>query len=233
MATDWYVRHGSAVYGPYSSAKVQSLASAGRITPDTEVSTAPGGPWHLASRVRGLTFAADPPAEVFPAIPKPPSVAASLPAAPAVSAVSSTAERDLWGGCPSQLVNLRTFILCAVFFWLIVPIIVALWRYLIVRTTRYELTSQRFRITRGIFTRDTQEMELYRVKDTSYSQSVFEWLFGLATVRIASSDHSTPVTAIESISATKAKWIRETIRTLVEELRTRKRVREVDYAAEP
>lgn len=218
MARDWYVRQGTAVYGPYPSARVQTLAREGRITPDTELSTAPGGPWHRATAVRGL---------VFPAMLRP------LPSAPntpdAAPTAASTVERDLWTGRPSQLVNLRTFVLATLFFWLVVPLGRAFWRYLVIRTMRYELTSQRLRATRGIVSRHVEELELYRVKDTSFSQSVFERLFGLATVRITSSDHSTPVVTIESVPAPIAKWIREAIRESVEELRTRKQVREVDY----
>jgi hypothetical protein len=47
---------------------------------------------------------------------------------------------------------------------------------------------------------------------------------------MSSSDTSTPQTSIESIPAGKAKELREEIRNLVEELRDRKRVREIDYA---
>lgn len=219
MARDWYVRHGTAVYGPYPSARVQSLAREGRITPDAELSNGPGGPWHRATAVRGL---------VFPAIP--PAPAAPPPAPPGAA---STAERDLWTGRPSQLVNLRPFTFGVLFCWLVVPFGRAVWRYLIVRTTRYELTSQRLRTTRGIISRHVEELELYRVKDTAFSQSVFERVFGLATVRITSSDHSTPITTIDSVPAPIAQWVREAIRGCVEELRTRKHVREVDYSAEP
>jgi membrane protein YdbS with pleckstrin-like domain len=55
-------------------------------------------------------------------------------------------------------------------------------------------------------------------------------MFGLGTVSMSSSDTSTPQSSIESISASKAKELREEIRNLVEELRDRKRVREIDYA---
>jgi membrane protein YdbS with pleckstrin-like domain len=222
MARDWYVRQGAAVYGPYPSARVQALAREGRITPDTELSPGPTGPWHPATAIRGL---------VFPVIPPAPPGTPAAPAAPPGTA--PPAERDLWTGRPSQLVNLRTFVFGVLLCWLVVPFGRAVWRYLIVRTTRYELTSQRLRTTRGIVSRHVEELELYRVKDTAFSQTVFERVFGLATVRITSSDHSTPITTIDSVPAPIARWVRETVRGCVEELRTRKHVREVDYSAEP
>jgi len=136
-------------------------------------------------------------------------------------------------GGPWQLVNLRTFVLAGLLFWLAVPVVVAVWRSLIVRTTRYDLTSQRVRTTRGIITRHVEELELCRVKDTFFSQSVFERVFGLATVRITSSDHAAPTTVISSVPAPIAGWMREALRACVEELPARKQVREVDDSAEP
>jgi uncharacterized membrane protein YdbT with pleckstrin-like domain len=136
-------------------------------------------------------------------------------------------------GGPWQLVNLRTFVLAGLLFWLAVPVVVAVWRSLIVRTTRYDLTSQRLRTTRGIIARHVEELELCRVKDTFFSQSVFERVFGLATVRITSSDHAASTTVISSVPAAIAGWVREAIRGCVEELRARKQVREVDDSAEP
>lgn len=215
MARNWYSRQGAAVHGPYTSAQIRERVRDGSLTPDAELSNAPGGPWHRATTVRGLVFPAPAPA----AAPSPDTAV--------------TAERDLWTGRPSQLVNLRTFVLAALFFWLVVPLGRAVWRYLTVRTTRYELTSQRLRTIRGIIARHVEELELYRVKDTAYSQSVFERIFGLATVRISSSDHSTPITTIDSVPVATATWVREALRACVEELRSRKQVREVDYSAEP
>lgn len=69
MARNWYVRQGAAVFGPFPSTQVQTLARDGRITPDTELSNAPGGPWHPAAAVRGLVFSTIPAAP--PVIPPP------------------------------------------------------------------------------------------------------------------------------------------------------------------
>ena len=138
-------------------------------------------------------------------------------------------EQILWSGRPSQIVNLRSFILCGLFCWLVVPIFVAAWRWLSVRFFTYELTSQRLRITRGVLSRQTDDLELYRIKDTSFVQPLLLRLFGLANIVLTTSDVSTPVVTIEAIATSEAKQLRETIRTHVEQLRERKRVREVDY----
>jgi len=93
----------------------------------------------------------------------------------------------------------------------------------------YELTTQRFKVSHGVLSRRTDELELYRVKDTSFSQDLFQRIFGLASVIMTTSDASTPTVAIHSIGASQAKNLREQIRAFTEELRDRKRVREVDY----
>lgn len=139
-------------------------------------------------------------------------------------------ETQVWTGRPSQIANLGAFIWCGLLCWLVIPIFVAIWRYLLVRTMRYELTNQRFRVTSGVLARRTDELELYRVKDSEFSQTLFQRLFGLGTIVMATSDESSPVAVIASIPASRAKELREEIRNLVEDLRDRKRVREVDYA---
>ena len=143
--------------------------------------------------------------------------------------LSTRQESTIWEGHPSQLTNLVTFTICGLFFWLLIPIAVAVWRFLIVQTTRYELTTQRFRLSYGVISKTIHEVELYRVKDTRFTQSIFQRIFNLATVTLISSDSMTPFTSIEDIPANTAKILRERLRSFVEELRDRKRVREIDY----
>lgn len=146
------------------------------------------------------------------------------------SAPPARIETQVWTGRPSQIANLGAFVWCGLLCWLVVPILVAIWRYLLVRTMTYELTSQRFRVSHGVLSRRTDELELYRVKDSEFRQTLFQRLFGLGTIAMATSDESSPLAIIESIPARRAKELREQIRNLVEDLRDAKRVREIDYA---
>lgn len=152
------------------------------------------------------------------------------PGRPRATQSSARVETQVWAGRPSQIANLGAFVWCALLCWLVIPIFVAIWRYLLVRTMTYELTTQRFRVTSGVLARRTEEAELYRVKDTAFTQTLFQRLFGLGTIAMATSDESSPVAVIASIPASRARELREQIRNLVEDLRDRKRVREVDYA---
>ena len=78
-------------------------------------------------------------------------------------------EHEVWQGAPSQWQNLGWWLSCA----LILPIPYALWRWLVVRNTRYVLTDQRLKSSRGVFNRVTDDLELYRIKDTRFEQSVW------------------------------------------------------------
>jgi membrane protein YdbS with pleckstrin-like domain len=249
MPKDWYIRQNGKIFGPVPSEKLKLLAAKGKINTSDDVANSQEGPWHSVGRIKGLQFGSSP-LTTKPSVHSKPQRAISEATPPSSnhfddtsppqhypvqtvaphSQASSTRESDIWAGSPSQITNLKTFIVCGIFCWLLIPLFVALWRYLLVKTTRYELTSQRFRSSYGVISKRLDELELYRVKDTAFSQSLFQRIFSLATVSMTSSDSNTPYAAIESIPAGKARELRETIRTLVEELRDRKRVREIDYA---
>ena len=71
--------------------------------------------------------------------------------APAVMAPEET----LWTGRPSHLNNLVVYIVCTL---LVIPIVYAIWRWLQLNCTTYELTNQRLRITTGVFNREEDEL---------------------------------------------------------------------------
>ena len=45
----------------------------------------------------------------------------------------SAQENIIWEGSPSQVTNLGLYLLCAVLFFLVVPIFYAIWKWLVVR----------------------------------------------------------------------------------------------------
>lgn len=77
--------------------------------------------------------------------------------------------------------------------------------------TRYELTSQRLRIIRGIFGRDFQEIELVRVRDTSVSQHLGERALDIGDVTVLSNDPQQPEVVLRNIKDPIE--VRELIRT--------------------
>ena len=130
-----------------------------------------------------------------------------------------TEESIVWTGHPSQWQNIGWFIACL----LLVPIPFALWKWLETRNTIYSLSDQRLKFTRGVLTKTTEDLELYRVRDTKFEQGFFERMVGLGHVQLFTTDESSPSIVLPYIHDAEA--VREKIRGLVEARRDAKRVR--------
>jgi uncharacterized membrane protein YdbT with pleckstrin-like domain len=135
-------------------------------------------------------------------------------------------EEMVWRGTSSQWKNFGVFILCAFFCWLIVPIFIALARYLQTKNKVYELTTERLKTTEGVFSKVTDTLELYRVKDLEKRQPFFYRLVGVENVALNTSDASSPFILIEAISSSAG--LADKIRNQVEAVRAQKGVREID-----
>ena len=131
-------------------------------------------------------------------------------------------ERIEWTGHPSQWQNLGWFALCL----LLIPIPLAIWKWLETRNTTYTLSDQRLKFTRGIFTKTTEDLELYRVRDTKFEQNLFERMVGLGKIEVFTTDETSPTIKLAYIEDAEA--VREKIRALVEARRDAKRVRYLD-----
>ena len=153
-----------------------------------------------------------------------------------------TDEKTLWKGSSSQWLNLGPFAVAlfvaagigvgGVFFppaliALVLPAGYLIWRYLIVRTQVFELTSERLRTTRGVLNQKIDEIELYRIKDTQMVRSWWMRLTGLASIVLETSDRNMPHLTIPAIPGVAE--VREMLRNHVELQRDRKRVRELDF----
>lgn len=137
------------------------------------------------------------------------------------------AETQIWSGTPSQIVNLGTYVLCGLLCLTLVlipvAIVIAVWKYLTVRAQKFELTSERLKAHRGVLSRQTEEIELYRVVDTRFDQPFFLRLFGLGNVVLFTTDSTTRVAIINAVQNAEA--LREQVRQLVEKRREQKGVR--------
>ena len=138
----------------------------------------------------------------------------------------TSSEALVWQGSPSQLLNFPVFLVCVLLFWLVIPVFVAIWKWLVVRNIRYELTSERLRVRRGVLNKELDEMELYRVRDYKLEQPLVLRVFSLGNVTVTSTDVSEPVVTLRAIR--ESEQVRERIRFYVEECRTKKRVRAID-----
>lgn len=156
--------------------------------------------------------------------------------------VAGMSEEVLWKGSPSQLLNLGKHLIALLlavgigiggaffplaWFALPLPLLWMLWNFLVVRCRVYELTGQRLRMYEGVLNQKIDELELYRVKDTTMDRPFWLRIFGLCTLHLDTSDRSHPKIKLKAIRDGQS--LRETLRKQVEYWRDRKRVREVDF----
>jgi len=132
-------------------------------------------------------------------------------------------EQIIWKGQSSQFINFGTYLLCGLFCWLIVPLIIAVVKWIQNRCRVYEITTERIKITRGVFSRKTEEVELYRIRDYSLQEPFWLRLFGLGNIVLATIDVSSVAVVIEAVPEASA--LRDEIRKYVEICRQRKGVR--------
>ena len=163
-------------------------------------------------------------------------------------------EKKVWSGTSSQIINLGVYILCGlafavllaamIRFWpelqrlgsaaqvpaflvVLSPLGYALFKVILIKSLRYEITSERIMVNSGVFSKKTSTMELYRVKDYSLEAPFFYRLFHLGNIHITTSDKTTPQLTLKAIH--NAKKLLDDIRIHVEQRRDLKRVREVDF----
>lgn len=91
---------------------------------------------------------------------------------------------------------------------------------------RYTLTTERFNEESGIFSKTTEVLELFRVKDITLSQPFSLRMWGLGNIVMDTSDKSTPVVIIYGVK--DAGSVVNMLRKHVDIMRTQKGVREVD-----
>jgi membrane protein YdbS with pleckstrin-like domain len=107
-----------------------------------------------------------------------------------------------------------------------VPIFIAAKRYLQTKCRVYELTSERIKTSEGVFSKMTDTLELYRVKDIETRQPFLHRLCGIENVQLNTSDTSSPFVLIEAIPHHVG--LADKIRNQVENIRQQKGVREID-----
>ncbi|HOK08451.1 MAG TPA: PH domain-containing protein [Candidatus Hydrogenedens sp.] len=136
-------------------------------------------------------------------------------------------EKIIWSGTPSQVLNLWIFIICLLTCFLIIPIFYALWKWLVVKCTKYVITTERIKITTGVFSTKTDYLELYRINDITFEQPFLLRIFSLGNLKLTTSDTSTPELTLQAIPASEE--LQNEIRKCIETQRDKKRARVIDY----
>jgi uncharacterized membrane protein YdbT with pleckstrin-like domain len=142
------------------------------------------------------------------------------------TAPQNTNEQLVWEGRPSQWNNAGAFFAAGLFFWLVFPVLIALWKWLVIKNTRYVLTDQRLFTYRGVLNKHTDELELYRIKDYAQFKPLLMRMVGLGIVTLITSDRTTPTVSLKGIL--EADKVQGMIRDQTEASRIRRGVREID-----
>ncbi|PTT86155.1 hypothetical protein DBR42_13895 [Pelomonas sp. HMWF004] len=131
----------------------------------------------------------------------------------------------IWAQSEGQVAHFWVYIVCGLLAWLGLPLLFAAWRMFRTSRHRYELTDQRLSEQRGVFLRDTEQLELFRVRDISVVEPIVQRLFGCGRVVLLTTDRTTPVVVLNAVS--EPHGVADLIRASVQACRMANGVREV------
>ena len=136
-------------------------------------------------------------------------------------------ENTIWEGRPSHWSSFTFYLTCiplTLFFG--IGIIMAIWRFLNIQNHKITITSQRILEETGVLSKNTNELELFRVKDLQLNQPFILRILGLSNILLATSDASSPYIVLKGLN--NGKELKEQLRVAVENRRDSKKVREFD-----
>ncbi len=157
-------------------------------------------------------------------------------------------ETTIWKGTSSQWKNYKVYAaflvvlaLCCWLHWgksmspwiflLLVPVgLWAFWSWLQVKSKVFTLTSERLVSNRGILTRVTDSLELYRVRDFQIVRPLLHRMVGLNNIHIISADATSPDLILDYLPITED--MGELVRKSIEACRAMKNVRTMDVVNE-
>jgi len=103
-------------------------------------------------------------------------------------------ERTLFSGHPAALYSIGRWMLAIVTLG-----IAGLCYWLASRSTRFEITTQRIRIERGVLSKSLQDTELYRIDDITLESPLGMRMVGHGLLTLRSTDRSTPVVRLYGV----------------------------------
>lgn len=156
---------------------------------------------------------------------------------------NNSQEQIIWQGSQSQVLNIGTYIgislitiiilgLSLMFFPLaavivIIPLVYLFIQFLLIKSNRYKVTTERIFFTTGIFSKKTEALELYRVRDLDMYEPFWQRMFKLGNVKLTTSDKTTPEFMLKAVP--NPAELLNNIRKAVENRRDVKRVRGVEF----
>jgi hypothetical protein len=143
-------------------------------------------------------------------------------AGPRGAGLEPLSEKEVWKGGPSQWTNFPWYAACL----LVIPIPIAIWKTIVTACTSFTLTTQRLKLSKGVFNRTFDEIEIYRIKDSTIRQTLWQRLVGIGTIDLVTSDRTHPSVVMPGIAGFRE--VQSMIRTQTEGARRSRGVREID-----
>lgn len=144
----------------------------------------------------------------------------------ATSAQFRSEQVVLWESSEGQVVNFGIFLVCGLLFWLVIPMLYAIYRYAKTARHTYTLTDQRLIEKQGVLIQRIETLELYRVKDISIRSTLLQTIVGRGTIILETMEASSPV--IRLVAIPNAFEVSSMLRNYVEKCRVMKGVRAFD-----
>ena len=138
-----------------------------------------------------------------------------------------TQEETFWEGTPSHWTNFIYYLFCIPLAFFVIGILMAGWRYLTIKNNIIKITSQRIIEKKGVLSKTTNELELFRVKDIKLEQPFFLRLVGLSNIVLITSDKTNKIVSINGVK--NGEDLKENLRSFIDKRRTEKGVRETDF----
>ena len=120
----------------------------------------------------------------------------------------SPAEEIIWEGQPTWRAWAGDWILG----WVLLPVVVGLFFlgavWMRTRSNRWKLTSRRIEIEHGLLSKRIETLELWRVRDVEYRQSLLDRMVGVARFAITAHDGGVPALEVRGAPGDRATYDR-------------------------
>jgi membrane protein YdbS with pleckstrin-like domain len=113
-------------------------------------------------------------------------------------------EEVIWEGRPTWKAWAGTWIAGWVFLPILVGGFLLLSVWIQMRSKRWKLTSRRIEIESGLLARRVDTLELWRVRDVEFRQSLMDRLAGVSSISVTAHDGSYPVLNVRGLPADRA-----------------------------
>jgi len=127
--------------------------------------------------------------------------------------------------CGAVLMLLAWYLSPYLLFFSLAFVGVGWYRFIFIRSCKYMITPEVVRITRGLFFKRTDQVEMYRIKDYIITQPFMLQVFKLMDLTLKSTDPENPVICLRGIPESD---IIDTIRDHVQEARRHNRIYELN-----